>query len=91
MVVIAHHNGATSKNSMPTDITATAGVRRPPNSRTSEVNHGHVATTIIVAQTVAARKGLSTHSERASKSTIKTIARVLRVKSCCIVGDHPSK
>jgi hypothetical protein len=82
MVLIAHHNGMTSNKSMPSVITKTAGARRLPKVRSKALSQGHVATTIIVAQTVAAKKGLSTQKHSPIKPTTKMAARVLRVRSC---------
>ena len=64
----------------------TAGALRPPMARCSEMSQGHVATTIIVAQTVAARKGLSTQSDSAISAARMRTASAFRVRSWCISG-----
>jgi hypothetical protein len=81
IVLIAHQSGATKSNNMPTDIINTAGARRPPKALCKAISQGHVATTSMVDQTVAARKGRSTHRDNANNPTIQKTASVLRVKS----------
>jgi hypothetical protein len=78
---MAHQSGATNSNNMPTDIIKTAGARRPPKVFCNMISQGHVATTSMVDQTVAARNGRKTQSDNASKPTIQKTASVLRVKS----------
>jgi hypothetical protein len=81
MVLIAHQSGATKSNNMPSDIINTAGARRPPKVFCKAISQGHVATTSMVDQTVAARNGRKTQSDSASKPTMQKTASVLRVKS----------
>ena len=85
-VLMAHQSGETSRNSIARLITATAGALRPRMTRCSEISHGQVATTIIAAQTVAARKGRKTQSDSAISAARKSTARVFRVRSWCMSG-----
>ncbi len=62
-------------------ITATAGARRLPNRFSREMKSGQVATTSIVAHTVAARNGRRTHSDPTISIKRQMTARVVRVRS----------
>ena len=81
MVPIAAHRGITSRSSMPSVISATAGARRFPSRACRDFSIGQVATTSIVAQTAAARNGRRTHSEPAISSRMQMTARVMRARS----------
>src|SRR4030095_9590660 len=61
-------------------ITITATVRRRPRAPTRRIT-GHVATTIIVAHTVASRNGRSTHSDAAIRIAISRTDSSIRVRS----------
>ena len=62
-------------------MTATAGTRRPPKRCSSDFNSGQVATTTIVAQTVAARNGRNTQNEAAISKRMQSTASTVRVRS----------
>jgi hypothetical protein len=81
MVSIASHSGRTNSNSMASVISATAGARRLPKRTSAALSSGQVATTIIVAHTVAARNGRNTHRLRAIRATMKSIASVFLARS----------
>ena len=55
-------------------ITATAGVRRLPKRASSALSSGQVATTSMVAHTVAARNGRKTQSDAAISRKMQTMA-----------------
>jgi hypothetical protein len=76
---IAHHKGITSKSNMASVMTATAGPRFPLKTRCNINRAGQVATTIMPAQTVAAKNGFNTQRDSASKPKIQHTASVLRV------------
>src|SRR5690242_6731842 len=61
-VCTASSSGTTKTSSIAPDITITAGARRWKAACTLSIN-GHVATTIIVAQTSDSRNGLSTQND----------------------------
>ena len=67
--------------SRPSVITATAGARRPPNALSTRRIIGQVATTIIVAQTKAARNGDRIQSEPAINAPMNSTDSVVRASS----------
>ena len=73
--------GATTIMSIVTVITATARPRLPQSRAWTARSAGQVATTIMVAQTVASRKGRSTQKLAAIKPPIATTASRIRVRS----------
>ena len=67
--------------SKPSDMTATAGARRPPNMLSTRRNIGQVATTIIVAQMKAPRNGDRIHSEPPISPPMNSTDSVMRPSS----------
>ena len=67
--------------SIVTVMTATARPRLPQSRAWTARSAGQVATTIMVAQTVASRKGRSTQKLAAIKPPIATTASRIRVRS----------
>src|SRR5512137_2777658 len=74
-------SGKSRMASRPSDITATAGVRRPPHALSTRSIIGHVATTIIVAQMKAARNGARIYSEPPISPPMNSTDSVIRPSS----------
>jgi hypothetical protein len=83
MVAIATDRGTTSTRRTSKVIRITAGSRRLPNSRCARSSNGQVATTTIVAQISAGRKGCRIHSDAAISTQRKSTASVGRAISMC--------
>ncbi len=81
MVPMASISGTTSSVRISSDITVTARPRRPHSRAWIQRIIGQVETTIIIAQMVGARNGLSTHSVATISSPMKSTPSVVRVRS----------
>src|SRR5215469_130612 len=77
----ANVNGTTRTQSSKSVITVTAKARLFPNHLCSEIIKGHVATTTVVAQTIAPKNGRSIQIEDPIRATIKRTASTVRVIS----------
>jgi hypothetical protein len=81
MVPVASHSGRTSTSSHTLVMAAAASFLLPHNHAWTCRITGHVATTIIVAQIMAPRKGRSTHTVSTSRVTMNSTPSVARARS----------
>ncbi len=97
---MARVNGTINTSSSASDMTATAKPRLPPIHVCRRSMRGHVATTIVTAQTKAGRNGFRMKKLAAMRATIKSTASIVRVRSreggglvmggllCCVLCDR---
>ncbi len=81
MVPMARVSGTIRTQSKTSVINVTASARLPPNRPWTEIISGQVATTMVVAQTIAPRNGRKIQIEDPIRVTMKSTASTFRVMS----------
>ncbi len=79
--MIASQKGTTNRTTTIRVIRATARPRLPPTIRCRRNSKGHTATTMVVAQIVAGRKGRNTQREHSVSPPMKNSSISSRVGS----------
>ena len=95
IVPMANVRGTTNTPKSKSVINVTASARLPQSHSCAAIISGQVATTIVVAHTIAPRNGRKIQMEDPIKATIKRTASTPRVISRCIsvmarVSERPS-
>jgi hypothetical protein len=95
IVPMANVRGTTNTHKSKSVINVTASARLPQSRACAAIMSGHVATTIVVAHTIAPRNGRKIQMEDPIRATIKRTASTPRVISRCIsvmarVSERPS-
>ena len=85
-VTTATSSGTTRNITRMTHIAATARLRLPASRRCMPIISGHVATTIIVAQTIARMNGRMIHSAATIISSSASTPSTVRGRSRSVVG-----
>ena len=89
MAATADRNGRTTTISSDSVMTAAASDRLPQRRAWTFSMSGQVETTMVVAQSIAARKRCSTQKLAAISMTMKSSARTVRVSPwACSVSGH---